>query len=196
MVFALLVASALEVESFESMLLVRWRLGARWSLHLKEPACVVGEHKQIKQLLLAELGCLVSPDVGDTISVSCGVSTFISFLLLICSLSIQFSSLKLSPPARANSRIMLCTHKMQNETIIVCNSMRNCYLWTLVMFLIDPESTPQKWRSSKRKRWHWEWLKMTICFIYFSITGIIIDSINVPPRYITFVVDASTTPPN
>lgn len=108
----------------------------------------------------------------------------------------NFLPLKLSPPARANSRIMLCTHKMQNETIIVCNSIRNCYLWTLVMFLIDPESTPQKWRSSKRKRWHWEWLKMTICFIYFSITGIIIDSINVPPRYITFVVNASTTPPN
>jgi hypothetical protein len=83
-VFWFLVASAVAVlalDVVESILLVLWRLGERWSRHRKEPACVVGEHRQ---LLFAALGCLVIPDRPDISSASDGISTFIS-LLAICS---------------------------------------------------------------------------------------------------------------
>ncbi|KAH7833325.1 hypothetical protein Vadar_005156 [Vaccinium darrowii] len=70
---------ALEWESLcdlESMLLVRWRDGARWSLHRNEPAWVVGEQRQ---LVFATLPCLVSPvvaPVADVGEFSGGISTF------------------------------------------------------------------------------------------------------------------------
>lgn len=62
------------------MLFVLWTLGPRWSLHLNEPACVVGEHRQ---LLFAEFCRLIWPDVGDTVSVSCGISIFICLLSIL-----------------------------------------------------------------------------------------------------------------
>lgn len=47
------------VADWDSMLLVRWGLGARWTLQRNEPGCVVGEHKQF---VFVTLGCRLSPD--------------------------------------------------------------------------------------------------------------------------------------
>lgn len=94
------VGVTLDCESWqgvESMLLVRWRAGgARWRRQRKEPAWVVGEHKQLDLVMLPCLASppplllLIIPEVGDTTSASWdGISTFMSFLI-IASFSIVF----------------------------------------------------------------------------------------------------------
>lgn len=67
------------------MLLALRRVGERCSLQRNEPACVVGEHKQVDLVRLPFLASML-----DGGGVMFGISTFIS--LLITSFSIVFSS--------------------------------------------------------------------------------------------------------
>lgn len=100
----------------ESMLLVRWRLGERWSLQRNEPAWVVGEHRQLIFVILPCLASppvfMVDPDVGETTWV---ISTFKPLLTLA---SVSIAVLQLLNTLARILRTMI-NEKRNQKTIIL-----------------------------------------------------------------------------
>ena len=115
-----LLASATEwtADASDSMLLVLGRLGVRWSLQRKEPACVVGEHRQ---LVLVMLGCLWRPAcpkleapwsstaAPDTTSILDGGVWTLMSLVVTWSLSMLFNFLHYVPNIK--KRYNICCYR-------------------------------------------------------------------------------------